>query len=121
MKSQYSVEKRADYLYLALTGEYRKEDFLSYPKIVAEECAKAKMKKVLVNGLNLKGTNVPTMDRFFMGETIAKDLGTKIKLAVAWPKEHIDKFAETVAVNRGAMILVIDSIDAAEKWLLQNR
>ncbi len=120
MKTQYVVKKRAGYLYVIVTGEYSQEEFLSYPKIVADECAKANMNKVLVNALSLAGANVPTMDRFFAGENIAKHFGAKIKLAVAWPKEYIDKFTETVAVNRGAMVLVVGDVETAEKWLLEN-
>lgn len=58
------------------------------------------------------------MDRFFIAEKLASHIGGKLKLAIVWPEEHINKFAETVAVNRGGIINVVDTIDAAKKWLL---
>lgn len=120
MKSQYVFEKKENYLLLVLSGEYDKEDFMLYPKIVAEACEKENVARVLVNCLSLKGTDVPTMDRFFVAEHIAGLLGSKVKLAVVWPKEHINKFAETVALNRGSLIKVVDSVETAQQWLLSK-
>jgi len=120
MTSQYLFEKKENYLLLIISGAYDKEDFMAYPTLISEECKKEKIDKVLVNGLSLSGTNVPTMDRFFVAENIANILGPKVKIAVVWPKEHINKFAETVAVNRGSLIKVVDSIEAAQNWLLGN-
>lgn len=105
---------------LVISGEYDRDEFLSYPKLILEECEKEKIYKIIVDGLKVRGTNAPTMDRFFMGEAIASLLRGKVKLAIVWPKEHINKFAETVAVNRGTSMKVVDTIDAAHEWLLSK-
>jgi len=89
-------------------------------KIILDECEKEKKYKILINALNVAGTNIPTMDRFFIGEEIAKVIGPKIKIAVVWPEQDIDKFGETVAVNRGGFIRVLGNIASAEKWLVGN-
>lgn len=120
MKSEYTMEKRSNYLYFTLSGEYDKEDFLLYPKLVAAACEKEKIYKVLFNGLNLKNTNPPTMDRFIVGENIALILAPMIKLAAVWPEEHITKFAETVAVNRGTEFLIVGDLETAIEWLLRE-
>jgi hypothetical protein len=60
------------------------------------------------------------MDRFFIAENIANLLRARVKLAVVWPKQHINRFAETVAVNRGSSMIVVDTIDAAHRWLLSE-
>ena len=120
MKSEYKIEKKANYLYFTLTGEYDKNDFLLYPKLVADACAKEKIYNVLFNGLKLLGTNAPPMDRFFVGETVARLLGPPIRLAVLWPSEHITKFAENVATNRGSQILVVNDFETAREWLLSE-
>jgi hypothetical protein len=52
-----------------------------------------------------------------VGEKIA-EMFPIIKLAVAWPEKDIDKFAETVATNRGGFIQVVPDVETAEKWLL---
>jgi len=118
MKSNYTFQRKEEYLLLTISGEYEKIEFLSYPALIANECHKEKVFKVLVNALDLKNSNPPTMDRFFLGEEIAKVLGPKIKLAVVWPKKDINKFAENVAVNRGARVIAASEISEAEKWLL---
>jgi len=120
MKSKYTIEKNNSYLCITISGEYYKSDFLHYPKIVADACERQGIFKVLINGLNLYGTDVPTMDRFFIGENIAITLGSNIKIAVVWPDEHINKFAETVAVNRGSLITVVGKVSEAEAWLMKT-
>ena len=119
MKSNYSFQKKENYLLLTISGDYEKIEFLSYPTLIANECHKEKIFNVMVNALDVKMTNTPTMDRFFMGEEIAKVLGPKIKMAIVWPKKDINKFAENVAVNRGGKMNVVSDISEAEKWLLE--
>jgi hypothetical protein len=120
MKSDYVFEKNDNYMTLVISGEYDKNDFLSYPKLILEKCENENVDKILVDGSNLRGTNIPTMDRFFIAENIANLLRARVKLAVVWPKEHINRFAETVAVNRGSSMIVVDTIDAAHQWLLSE-
>ena len=120
MKSELVIERKSNFLYYTLSGEYEIQDFFSYPAKMVDTCEKEKIFNVLINALNVTGTNLPTMDRYFLGENIAKLLGPKIKLAVAWPGEHIDKFAENVAVNRGTQLLVVGDIETAKEWLLKE-
>ena len=72
MKSNYSFEKKESYLSLTISGEYDKTDFLSYPKLIKDECKKEGTHKVLVNALNVTRTNPDTMERFFFGERFLK-------------------------------------------------
>jgi hypothetical protein len=120
MKSHYIFEKNDNYIVMQISGEYDKDDFLSYPKLILEKCENENVDKILVNGSNVTGTNLPTMDRFFIAENIANLLRGKVKLAVVWPKEHINRFAENVAVNRGGSMIVVDTVAAADKWLLSE-
>ena len=119
MKSELVIVKKEKFLYYTLSGEYDKNDFMLYPKMVADDCEKENIYNVLINGLKVNGTNVPTMDRFFLGETIANLLGSKIKLAIVWPGEHINKFTENVAVNRGTQLLIVGDFETAKEWLLK--
>lgn len=105
---------------MAITGEYDKMEFLSFGKIIKNECEKENTYKILVNSLDLKGTNTPTMDRFDLGVEIAAVFGSKIKLAAVWPEKDIDRFTETVAVNRGGNIYVAGDMESAKKWLLND-
>src|SRR4029079_2128394 len=119
MKIKYSIERRKDYLCFTITGEYDTNEFKSHAEFLARECQKEKISKILVNALQMSGTNLTTMERYLVGEKIAEMFPT-IKLAVAWPEKDIDKFAETVAINRGGFIQVVPDVETAEKWLLMR-
>jgi len=120
MESKYAFEKKEKYLLMTLTGHYAKEDFIAYADIILEGCEKENVKKILLDAHNVTYTNLSTMDRFYIGENIAQVLGPKIKLAVLLPKEHINKFAENVAVNRGGKVFVSHLFEEAEDWLLND-
>ena len=118
MKSKYSFEKKESYLSLTISGAYDKIDFLSYPQIIKDECEKERTYKVLANALNVSGSSSETIERFFFGEKLADVLGGKIKLAGVWPEKDINKFAETVANNRGGYTRIFGDVETAKKWLL---
>ena len=58
------------------------------------------------------------MERFLLGEELAKIIKYKIKIAVVWPEKRINRFTETVAFNRGSIMRTFGNIQQAEKWLL---
>ena len=118
MNYHYTVEKKEDYLYLDITGEFEINQFISLPELMKIECEKEKIFKVLVNGFNIIGTNLSTIDRFSMGEKIAHVFHHSIKVAILWPDKHNNQFAETVAQNRGANLRVFGNETAAKEWLL---
>jgi hypothetical protein len=120
MAVKYSFEKKQEYLYMILAGEYSKEDLKFYIKMIRDTCAMEKINKVLVNALAINGTDISTMDRFTLGVELAKQLGPKIKIAVIWHESNIDKFAETVAINRGGHIFVVGDMAKGEDWLLSD-
>jgi len=117
MASELSFFPQDNHLKVLITGAYRQSDFKDYPKSIAEECKKLGYKKVLVDALHIERNNIPSMERYAMREEIARVLGHKIKLAILWPAEGINKFAETVATNRGANMIVLSNEESAMKWL----
>lgn len=118
MKSVHSMEKKKEYLYFTISGEYDRADFTSYAALILKECGKQNVHKVLINALQVSGTDLSIMERYIVGEYIAQLFPSSIKLAVVWPEEDINKFAETVAVNRGVFIRVFPDVAVAEHWLL---
>jgi hypothetical protein len=52
MKSNYLFEKHDNYITLVISGEYDKDDFLLYPKLILEKCEREKVDKILVEWLN---------------------------------------------------------------------
>ena len=121
MKYEFSIEKRAGYLYCKIPDRpYDRKAFISYAQRILQESEKANITRILVDGLDVKGADLSTMERYFIGEKVAEVFAPKIKLAVAWPEKHINRFAETVALNRGGYMHVVATIQAAEKWLLNK-
>ena len=107
-------------MYLTVSGEYTLSDFITYIKMIAEECEKEKIYRALLNVLDVKESNIPNMDRFYLGTEVAKVLGSKIKIALVAQDENINKYGETVALNRGALINIVGNVATAEEWLLNG-
>lgn len=118
MKSAYVLEKKNNFLFVTLTGEYDRHEFMSYGKTLMDHCKKEEVFKVLVNALGVTGTNLSVMERFVIGESVAALFPPTVKLAVAWPEEFMTRFAETVAVNRGSFLAVFTNVEEAEQWLV---
>lgn len=105
---------------MEVSGEYDISDFKEYFKIAIAACEKEKVYKILVNNLEVKGTDIPMTHRFFLGEEIARVIGSRLKGAVVWPLKDIDRFTETVAKNRGGNMQLFGDVESAEKWLLSD-
>jgi hypothetical protein len=105
---------------MKITGSYIFHDFIQMPEIILQACESQGIYKVLLLGDDLKNTNGSTLDRFFIGEKIAEVLRSKVKLAVVWPPDHMDKLTESVAVNRAAYMRMFVEPKEAKKWLLNK-
>jgi len=66
----------------------------------------------LLCGLLLKGMKK---------EKISQEFLNYINIAVVWPGKYIDKFAETVVLNRGGKMYVAGDLKTAEEWLLNSQ
>lgn len=120
MKSRYEFEIKESYLLLNVTGTYDLTELLSLPAGVKARCEEEGIFKVLLNCLSLQNTNISTTDRFYLGEKLAQEFKSHIILAVVWPARDIDRFAETVALNRGGNMYVTGNYAEAEEWLLKS-
>lgn len=58
--------------------------------------------------------------RFLSGQEMARIWGHSLKVAAVWKAELINKFAENVAVNRGACFAVFSDQNADREWLMQG-
>jgi hypothetical protein len=65
MKTNHTCERREKYLYLIVTGEYDKTEFVAYPALIRNECEKEKIFKVSVKALDLKNSDVTAMEYTF--------------------------------------------------------
>lgn len=113
-----TLEQMPHYLCVTLTGAWQLAPMLSVIDTLVEECRQRDCRAVLLDGMAVQGT-MPDFARYRVGERIAAVLsGIRITLLV--PRHTINKFAENVAVNRGAHFLVTADREAAIAWLRAN-
>ena len=118
MKINILFENKEDYLYSEVSGDFDATEIMSYIQIVKNKCDEENARKVLISFMGLNGTIDQEIDRYYLGEAIAQIIGYKIKIALVWYERNINKFAETVAVNRGADFRVFSDFGTAKKWLM---
>lgn len=117
MGFELTATDRSDHLLLTVSGEYKFERLFGLIEQIKIEADKAGRRKVIVDCRKIEGT-MTEADRFQGGQHIAQVLGSRIHAALVMPPGQITKLGEIAAVNRGAVVLVTDSMDEAIAWLL---
>jgi hypothetical protein len=112
------IEQNDEYLHYEITGKYSLDKGEKIIEKIHDQCVEKKINKLLLDITKKEGV-IPTMDRFDLGELIAKLFPYKIKFAVIAQKDQIDKFSETVAFNRGARLMIFSDKTEALEWLLK--
>ena len=120
MVSSFSVEYKKDYLAMIVEGTYDYWDFMQYPQLILKACKEYQCNKMLVDLTPIKAEEIALIELFFLGEKIAKVLGTKVMLALIWKSESLSDFLVDVATNRSARLKVFDNKKRAEYWLLHK-
>ena len=120
MKPQLSFEVFDEYLKVTLSAEGNPfahvadiNNTIMTIKKLSEENKRA---RILVDAFNIP--NMRDMQKFYIGALVATIFGNKFKLAMLRKPEHINKFAENMALNSGANVLVESSEKKALSWLL---
>jgi hypothetical protein len=120
LNPQLSFEVFDEYLKITLSGEGNPfahiadiNNTIMTVKKLSEENKRA---RILVDAFNLP--NVRDMQKFYLGALVATIFGNKFKLAMLRRPEHINKFAENMAVNSEANVYVGSSEEKALRWLL---
>ena len=120
MHSTYTFKNKADFLVMSVEGIYDYWDFIKYPKIILRKCQAAQVYKVLVDLIPVSYTELPTIELFFLGETMAEILKGRVKFALVRKGNEEELFLEQVATNRNVDMRIFDSIKIAEHWLLHD-
>jgi hypothetical protein len=109
-------------------GVFRLEGAMSLEQAIGQGTAAIalsraqQLRKLLILAAGLELSALPTvLDRYRIGELWAEAAGGVVSVAIVTRAELIDpqKFAVTVAMNRGATANVFDSEPAARAWLAQ--
>jgi hypothetical protein len=120
MKTQIAFEPKEGYLRVVIHGRYPSATYPEILRSIHDEASKLGLARILVDGFSLSAPP-SEMDRFSVGVSIAELFGRRYRIAILYPRELINKFAEDAAVNRGANLLVASEEGAALAWLLDEK
>ena len=108
----------SDFLLVTFNGLWEKNDMEKSIKEIGFEAEKQNVKRMLFD-LRELSSPLSEMNRFYAGELIASFLG-RYKIAGFAQAEKINRFAENVAVNRGAQFKMFANENMAIEWLTSD-
>jgi len=115
-KLNLSFEESDGHLIVRVSGEWIPDSVKLGIKDVAHAAQQRGFTRVLVDAQNLSAPQTGFY-RFLAGEEAARRW-RGLKVAILYPEELINKFAEDTAVNRGAVVMVLSDLDDALRWLM---
>src|SRR5215472_548746 len=120
MKYKLTIEPKAGYLHVIVTGDNTRENVTRYMEEVIRECTRRQCFRVLIEE-RLEGPRLGTLEVFEMvaagSERFLRTLKAMAYVDVNARSAEMTRFAENVAVNRGFPVKVFHTVAAAEHWL----
>lgn len=120
MSYELTITQRRGFLHVIVTGQNSVQTVGDYIRAVIRECASRQCHRVLIEE-RLVGPRLGMVDVFtLLSAIIEKFRGGIESIAFVDINAQGDtmRFAEDVAVNRGAPLRVFAGVAAAEQWLL---
>ncbi len=114
-----AIEANREYLRVTATGTYAFGRTQRLIYVIRESSDGHKLRRILVDLTGVTG-QPPDIDRFELGERLARVFGSTHTLAIIGREESVNRLAETVAQNRGVALRVFFSEREALAWLLPN-
>jgi hypothetical protein len=106
------------HLLVECSGQWEHSAVSDLAARINKSASELSLRLILVDWLKVTSP-VTELHRFLAGETVAKVL-CGFKIAVLYPEDLINKFAENTAVNRGGIFLVTHNEEMALQWLLED-
>jgi len=116
---QMRVELRDGYVAVHISGPYNRASMERMYLRAAEEGRNYGCKRVLIDIRDLL-TPIPNWDRYQLGKIVATAWPRDMRFALIAPSQNINKFFETVAVNRGVQLRTVSTEREALQWLFPN-
>lgn len=116
MDMTISYENGSDYLIARIDGEWTLDEAKVLVEAIYAEAVRRGFTHILLDMCEALPPD-SEMIRFWTGEHIASIWGNSLKAAAVAKSEFVNRFAETVAINRGANIKVFTDKTAALQWL----
>ena len=117
-KIKIAFRDEDEYLWVSISGPWNVSVLEEYIIEIRQRLAKSGCKHVLIDAQELIHPRGASFDRYKVGEIIAREWGPYIKSAVITKSENISRYAEIIAVKRGAHFRVFSNMEAAKNWLL---
>lgn len=117
LKSFYIIAEVDGVLTSTVGKRFSVDEFRLMLIELKETAIKKKINKLLVNITSVDFKDLTMSERHDLGFGAAEILKGDFKGACVIQKEFINKHAENVANNRGANVLVVDTLEEAYKWL----
>ena len=114
---QATYQDMGEYLFVSIRGKWTVTSARRAIEEIKSEAEKYDQSRVLLNLMELLPPDLP-YTRFTTGKDIAQVWGSSLKVAAVARQEFITRFAENVAVNRGAKFKVFADEKQALQWLL---
>jgi hypothetical protein len=124
MPYEFSFSERDRIVTVRVSGEVGHDEHCLVLNKAIDLCQKTHCSSVLVDLRELSTKLSSTMDCFEFGESLAKEaLAVRFAYVVPRdPKSQEDaKFTTTVGVNRGIVCGEFETIEEANKWLLEKK
>jgi hypothetical protein len=110
------IEAKGKCIFVRYDEVYSKNTFFELMKEAYKTCKETNCYKLLVDISKMPG-KVSIVDRFEFGVRGAALFRGGFKIAVVYRAEEINRFAETVSLNRGLNSRIFSDIDEALQWL----
>jgi len=112
-------ELRNGYIFSEIREDINSNNYERIFQKIIEEGKRNSQNKILIDVSKVK-LNINILSRFEVGQLMAERARLVFKIAAIISKEEMkEKFAETVARNRGLNFYVFDNEEKAIKWLLE--
>jgi len=111
-----TIDIRDGYVFVYYDGQNDVNSLIALMNEVAEACKRENIHKLLADLSNMQG-EPNFLDRFTLGVSGVWILRGISKSAIVYRNVESNRFAETVAVNRGLPTLVTHDIEEAKRWL----
>ena len=119
MANEVQFQEGPGYLIAEVSGPWDELNAMSQIDAIRDEANKRNHSRLLIDMRKVLPPK-DQMSRFYTGKHVAKVLPPPFKVAAFAKSELINRFAEKIAVNRGAMIAVFSEEKAAIEWLMDE-
>jgi len=111
------IDTLADYFVVTATGVFVRQEYLRIVDVIRNKSIETGLGAALGDARKVEG-NPTAADRFHIGTYAASQWAGLVRVAMVCRPEVIDRFGETIALNRGATMCVTDDYGHAVDWLM---